>query len=208
MEKRDNYQIQAMQAKQHFLTYDQDALIKKLKLDFDEDYLYVNFMGQKHRIHRKTGDMERFSGDVWVGANSFGEVLTILDLVCDSRADRYLTGRWKSMGTFGLQFHQNLLEDRKNPDADRIQANPDAFCRACVSMGGRSLSGCDIGYAIELFDGLEIGIQFWLGDDEFYPRLRYLWDENALRYIRYETMYYAVGLLMQRIRERMDVYAL
>ena len=141
-------------------------------------------------------------------ANSFEEVLTLLDLVCDSREDRTLAGRWKSMGTFGLQFHQNLLEERRNPTADRIQANPEAFQMACRGMGGRTIPGCDVGYSVEVFDGLEIGIQFWFGDEEFYPRLRYLWDENALQYIRYETMYYAVGLLMQRIRERMEAYVL
>ena len=33
--------------------------------------------------------------------------------------------------------------------------------------------------------------------------LRLLWDENALMYLKYETMYFAVGLLRQRFRELM-----
>ena len=70
-------------------------------------------------------------------------------------------------------------------------------------MSGRPIKGADIGYAIEVFDGLEIGIQFWHGDDEFYPRLRYLWDENATMYIRYETMHYFLPLFLQRLKERM-----
>ena len=37
----------------------------------------------------------------------------------------------------------------------------------------------------------------------FLPRLRYLWDENASQYIRYETMYFAIGLLKRRILEYM-----
>ena len=75
---------------------------------------------------------------------------------------------------------------------------------ACEKMGGQRLSGADIGYAIELFDGLQIGIQFWHGDEEFLPRLRYLWDENARQYIRYETMYFAIGLLKRWILEYME----
>ena len=51
------------------------------------------------------------------------------------------------------------------------------------------------------FDGLPIVIQLWLGDEEFPPSLRFLWDENALMYLRYETMYYAKGLLLQRLKE-------
>ena len=57
----------------------------------------------------------------------------------------------------------------------------------------------DAAYAIELFDGLCIGLLFWHGDDEFAPRQRVFWDENALQWIRYETMYYAVGLLQQQL---------
>lgn len=203
MERRDNYKIQASQAKQHFLTYDQDRLIKKLKAKADEQYIYVQFLRDPYRLNRNTGDVERYLEGKWVDGNSFGEVMTLLDLICDSREDRWLTGRWRSMGDMGMQFHQNLLEEKRDKMADLVDKDPDCFRRACGAMGGRSIPGADISYAIELFDGLEICIQFWFGDDEFYPRLRYLWDENALEYLRYETMYYAVGLLQQRLREKM-----
>lgn len=49
--------------------------------------------------------------------------------------------------------------------------------------------------------GVPVWVQFWHSDEEFAPRLRYLWDENALQFIRYETMWYAVGLLLERIKE-------
>lgn len=203
MERRDNYKIQADQAKRRFLDYDQQLLIKKLKAEADEEYIYVNFLCQPYRLNRTTGDAQRWEKGVWTDGNSFGEVMTLLDLVCDSREDRWLTGRWRSMADMGLQFHQNLLEEKRDKMADLIDADPDGFRRACEAMGGRAISGADIACAIELFEGLQIGIQFWFGDDEFYPRLRYLWDENALQYLKYETMYFAVGLLEQRLRERM-----
>ena len=203
MERRDNYKIQASQAKQHFLTYDQDRLIKKLKANADEQYIYVQFLREPYRLNRNTGDVERYLEGKWVDGNSFGEVMTLLDLICDSREDRWLTGRWRSMGDMGMQFHQNLLEEKRDHMADLFDQDPEGFRRACEALQGRPISGADISYAIELFDGLEICIQFWFGDDEFYPRLRYLWEENALQYLRYETMYYAVGLLQQRLREKM-----
>ncbi len=203
MTRRDNYQIQARQAKDRFLTYDQEALIAKLSLRFDEAYLYVPMLGQLHRISRTTGDMERQIKEGWVTANSHGEVMTLLDLLCDSRPDRFLTGRWKNMTTFGLMFHQNLNESGQDPWAERFQADPEGLCRACQALKGTPLPTGDVSYAIELFDGLCIAIQLWLGDEEFPPNLRFLWDENALMYIKYETMYFARGLLMQRIGEYM-----
>lgn len=199
MERTNNYLVQAQQAKNLFLTYDQDALIRKFRLSFDETYLYTTMLHTLYRIHRATGDLERQEGSGWADANTFNEVLTLYDMLCDSRENRYLSGRWKNMTSFGLMFHQNLLEDARDPWAEKFQENPDAFRTACLSLGGRPLDSGDVAYAIELFDGLEIGVQLWLGDEEFPPNLRFLWDENATMYIRYETMFYARGLLLDRI---------
>ena len=202
MERRDNYAVQASLAKEAFLRYDQEVLCRKLGLERDADYLYAVLLGKRYRIHRTTAAFQRLDDD-WVSADSFGEVMTLLDMICDSREDRHLSGRWKNMVSFGHQFHRDLM-DASDPTAERFAADPEAFARACEALGGERLPQGDVGYAVELFDGLKIGIQLWLGDDEFPSALKYMWDENALMYIRYETMYYAVGLLLRRLREEME----
>lgn len=202
-ERVDNYKIQVMQAKRHFLTYNQQELIHRCGLRFDEDYFYVRFLSEDYRIRRDNGDMERLRGDSWLDGNSFGEVMTILDWLCDSRADRYITHRWTNIVTQGHYFHRSLQEEGKDADAELFDAEPEAFAAACEALGGERLPGADIGYAIELIDGLKIFLQLWHGDEEFSPRLRCLWDENVTRYIRYETTWFALGLLMQRIKEKM-----
>lgn len=204
MERVDNYLLQARQAKQYFLRYDQDALIAKLKLQADDEYLYVNLLCEPYRIRRDTGDMERCHRGNWVDANSHREVMTILDLVCDSRADRFVTGRWKIMQAFGMQFHSGLLEKERDPWAIRFDRDPESLHRACLALGGKMIPGADICYSIEFFDGLPLCIQFWHGDEEFSPRLRYLWDENADRWLKYETMYFALNLLHARMAEEME----
>ena len=203
MARGSNYLIQAEQAKRRFLTYDQARLAAKFKLDVDVDFLYVNLLCKQYRVDRRSGDLEYREGDLWLDGNSYDEVMTLLDLLCDSREDRWISGRWKNMQSFGLQFHQNLLEEQRDPMAERIDGNPDAFQKACLALGGEPLTGADMSYVFEVIDGLPIAIQFWHGDDEFAPRLRYLWDENARMYIRYETMYFAVSLLLRRLRENM-----
>ncbi|MBO4938525.1 MAG: DUF3786 domain-containing protein [Oscillospiraceae bacterium] len=203
MARDNNYLIQAGQAKKRFLTYDQEKLIAKFRLKFDTDYLYVNLLCKQYRIDRKTGDMEYRCGGSWLDGNSFEEVMTVLDLLCDSRDDRWISHRWKNMQSFGLQFHQNLLEEQRDPMAEYIDSHPERLHGACLALGGEALKGADISYAIEVFDGLRMAVQFWHGDEEFAPRLRYLWDENAGQYIRYETMYFAVNLLLRRLRENM-----
>ncbi len=203
MERKGNYVIQAEQAKQFFLRYDQQKLIEKLKLKADEQYLYASLFTQPYRIHRKTANVERLETGSWTDANTHSEVMTLLDLVCDSRKDRYLSCKWKNMTSFGLMFHQNLLEDQRDPYAERFNADPDGFRRACLTLHGTPFPNGDVAYVIEVFDGLPIVIQLWLGDEEFPPNLRFLWDENATMYLKYETMYFARDLLLHRLADAM-----
>lgn len=204
MEWRDNYAIQSAWAKKIFLEYNQENLIHKLGLDFDAQWLYTRLFDRDYRIDRTSGDMERRDGNAWQDGNSFHEVLTMFDLICDSREDRFLTGRLKNMTGFGRQFHQSLMEEGKDPFAQAIQENQLGFRSACEAMGGRSLQGADIAYDIPVFQELSVVLSFWEGDDEFAPRLRFLWDENAWMYLKYETMYYAVHFLKERLQEKMD----
>ena len=198
-----NYLLQARSAKQRFLSYDQQKLIQKFRLEWDETFLYTTLLGRKYRLCRQTGDMDCMTAGGWADGNSYEEVMTLLDLLCDSRDDRFIAGRWKSMESFGLMFHQNLLQDERDPLAERFDREPEALRKAGLAIGGKPQAGADIAFVFEVFDGLPIVLQFWHGDEEFAPRIRWLWDENARMYIRYETMYFAVGLLRRRILERM-----
>ena len=202
MERRDNYAMQAEKAKESFLHYDQEALIRKFRLRADENYLYPVMLSDTYRLSRTTGDLSRYAGDTWVDANSHGEVMTLLDLLCASREDRFLTGSWKSMQAFGNQIHRNLLERPRDLTAERFAQNMDRFEGACRSLGGTPVPMGDMGFAIELFDGLKIAVALWQADEDFPAALQYYWDENALMYIRYETMYYAVDLLRSRLKGR------
>lgn len=201
--KVDNYQIQAAQAKKLFLTYDQQELIGRCQLQYDEAYFYIDFLREPYRIHRQTGDMERCHNGVWVDGNSFNEVMTILDWLCDSKPNRYITGRWINVVSHGHYFHGSLQEKEDDPVAALFDANPEAFENACQALDGQWVPGADLGYAIELLDGLQILVQLWHGDEEFAPRLRLLWDENTQMYLRYETTWYAVPLLIRRIQDLM-----
>ena len=129
--------------------------------------------------------------------------MTLLDFVCDSREDRFVSGRFKNMADFGRAFHQNLLEER-DPNAELFQSRAEDFRTACEALGGKPLPTGDIAYSIEVFDGLPLLVQLWFGDEEFPASLRFLWDENALMYLKYETMYYARELLLERLKAEME----
>lgn len=202
MERVNNYLIQASQAKARFLTYDQQKLINKFQLKADENYIYVNLLWKEYRIRRDTGDMEYSTPDGWCDGNSYDEVMTVLDLLCDSRDDRRCTGNLSSMASFGRIFYRSSYDDKPDPTAQWIQDDLEIFRKTCGRFGD-PIPGGDFGFAFELFDGLKMGLHFWEGDEEFAPRLRFLWDENALQYLRFETMHMAVSLLMDLLKQEM-----
>lgn len=195
----DNYKIQFQNAQKFFLTYDQEKLIQKFRLNFDADYLYMTMYGSPYRLCRHTGNLEKFKEE-WVDANTFGEVMTLLDILCDSREDRHLTGKWMSTQMFGKYFHSGLLEPTFDELADAFDKNPGALEKACKALGGRPIKGGDEAWAVEVMDGLEIGIFFWHADEEFPAQIRFFWDENALMYIKYETMHYTLGYLRSLLK--------
>ncbi len=202
MKNVDNYRLQVEGAKRYFLRYDQEKLIKKLKLRSDEDYLYTEMLCKPYRIHRRIGTVERLE-EVWVEINNHGEVMTLLDLVCDSRTDRFCTGRWKNMTNFGAMFHRSLMEQQADPFARAIQENPEGFRRACEALGGAPEPGGDISYALPVFENLKLLIRFWEADEDFPATVCWMWEENALMYLKYETMWFFLGMLRSRIRDLM-----
>ena len=167
MDRINNYEIQLRQAQARFLQYDQKALIDKLKLQADEDYLYVTLLCKSSRLCRGTGSLERLE-ETWVDANTHGEVMTLLDYVCDSRPDRHLTGHMVNMSVFGLRFHQVMLES-KDPFADAIQADRAGFRQACLAMEGIPYPGGDEAYSIELFEGMRSPFCSGKGTRNFRP---------------------------------------
>ena len=51
---------------------------------------------------------------------------------------------------------------------------------------------------------LPVVLRFWESDDEFPASLQVLVDRNILEYMHYETVMFAIGHLLERVREEME----
>ena len=202
MERRNNYEIQAAQARRLFCTYDMEAIIRAHALQADAAYLYLRLLDEQYRVCRADGHIFREKKDGWIPADSFDEALTIFDLLSTIRPDQCAAGVWKTTQEFGGQVHRELVENGPASALERLfDAQPERLEHACLALGGAAMPGADLSYALPFFDRIRMAVQFWHGDEEFAPRLRFLWDANADRYLRYETMYYAMGLVRERLQE-------
>lgn len=200
MQHQDNYAITAEAARRRFLTYDLSKIISKSPVQHDEKYLYLPVLDRICRVEKNTGRMAWSTPDGWEETARFNDVLTIFDYLCDGRENRVPSGQMKSMASFGKLFHTGLLEEKEPTDLEKfIDTHPENFRKACVKMGAVPFPTGDLAYTFPFFPDLSVTLQFWHADEDFPPQLRYLWDANAADCIRYETMFYALGVLQERL---------
>ena len=199
--KRDNYAIQADQARLRFLTYDQNSM----PAEKDGDFLYLTFCGCPYRVSRSDGHLFRKTGAGWISADSHAEVLTVFDYLCDARPDRAPAGVFVSMASLGGHVH-GALAAVSGPLERAIDRCPEAFRRACLALGGcEAAGGGDLCFDLLLFPDLPVRLRFWHADEEFAPALDLLFDRSCLQYLRYETTWFAADALRSRLRDAMGI---
>ena len=198
----DNYQISRDRAQAYFLGFDQDAIGKAWDLRQDEKHLYVRFLGRPYSICRETGAVTR----LWDGQEAdFGETLSIFDLLCHQGTGKRAAGTYAPVnslrgspkaGGVGTNFH--------GAAAARFHRETEAFCRACHALGGEAVNMGDLGFRFPVFADLTLILKFYHADEDFPASVTLLWDENTLRYVYYETVFYIAGCLMDRILREME----
>ena len=88
----DNYEIATIRARPLFLKWDQEKMIRKYRLEADEKYLYIRFLGEKYRIERGSGAVECIENGVQ--AADFSSVMTIYDYLCRENDIPGMSGKW------------------------------------------------------------------------------------------------------------------
>ena len=184
-----NYDIMAAQARKLFLTFDQEEIIRRWDLRADESFLYLELLGEPVLVDRRTGE-----------GGSYQQTLILFDLLTKSAVRPYRAGRWSSLSELGGVIGARHEESLKNA------ALPAAFAgkcgqleEACLALNGRKYDKGDASFIIPVFQDFEMLIVFWDADDEFPASVRFLFDANALLYMRYETLWYVIGYVSDKI---------
>ena len=204
--KWDNYALAAEQAKKLFLSYDQGQIIQKLRLQADGGYLYIRFLDQDYRIHRRTADVEKREGSgPYTDGNSFNEVMTLFDVLCWSKEGACLSGEWVTLSALGGGVHTALTAGGMFQEAaSRVARYEERLAEVLEGMGGVRMPRGEPGYQIPVFPFLPLYVQYWRADEEFPPQLTLLWDRHTTEFLHYETVYYLTGFLLQRLEELLE----
>lgn len=201
-----NYEIMRNQMRGEFTKYDQQKMIDKFQLHYDSDYLYITFVGRANRINRHTGVVE-WSEDGFETAHEadYNASMTIYDVLCQSKDGYKLSGKFcpsnmlkgtVQSGSLGSGFYQKTT--------DFFQGRLEALNRACSRLGQPARMSGDTAFILYPFDFLPVTLQYWEADDEFPANIKFMFDENIMDFMHFETTFFMVGHVLKRIRELMD----
>lgn len=201
-ERTSNYDLMAEAARLEFLKWDQEQVISKLKVEHDDDFIYIPFFDQRHSISRSDGHVIRLSDGNPAGFNA---VMSIYDALCYSKPGAMISGEWKTLRN--LSPHSNFGasgKDMHRQKAEKYSGQVEQLKKACESLGGRPESKADVGYRLNVFPFLPMLFQFWEGDEEFSPKLSFLFDANTMDFIHFETAWYVADALLQLLDKKFD----
>lgn len=163
-----------------------------------------------HRVHRTSGNVE-WSDDGFAHPHeaNYNEAMTIYDVLCYSKEDCQLSWEFVNMKALSsIQSGSATVGGGLFQRTEKyFEQKSGLLSRACEKLGGIKYGKGDVGYQLQLFDFLPVVIQYWEADDEFPTILNLFADKNMLQYMHYETVWFAVGHLMARLREEMESMA-
>lgn len=197
----DNYEKALVYAQGLFLKWDQRRIIDRCRLKADDAYIYIGFLGMPYRIERASGVVECLKDGVRTA--DFSESLSIYDYICRENPVFRPTGRLLHVNSLrnaaksspsDTSFHQKRAEYYQNHLC--------ALRQAVREMGVAPFPQGDVACMFPVFDGFNAVFQFWEGDEDFPPSVRFLWDENTPDCLKYETTYYVMGCFLKNLDAR------
>lgn len=140
---------------------------------------------------------------IWEPCVDFNAVMTIYDALCYPKERPALAGEWCPLAN--LQVAGSPNADIFNAKyAEAFSGHTDRLRQACEALGGRPpqiSAGADICWEFDVFPFFQLQLRFWEKDEEFPAKLQLLWDRNSLQFMHFETLYYLMGVLLEKLRK-------
>ena len=202
-----NYEIMRNQMRGEFVKYNQEKMIRKFSLRNDEESIYIDFMLREYRIDRKTGVVEWSEDHFATSAEAdYNESMTIYDILCYSKEDCRLSGNYCPVNMLkGTVKSGSVGSNLFQKSADGFNRKLKELETVCGIFGEKvDLSG-DVAAKLYPFPFLPVILQFWEADEEFPANLKFMFDENILDYMHFETIFFMMGHIVKRIQEKMEI---
>ena len=198
----NNYLRMRDAMEREFLRYPQERMIRQFRLAHDREFLYLNFAGLPYRIHRASGRVSPAGGPERGGHADYNVSMTIFDVLCCASPGCRLAGRFEPIHSVKGVPRTAAVGSGLFAEAAGYFAGRCAELRdACEQLGGTpSDAAGDVSYRLPRFEFLPVILQFWDADEEFPAGLKWMWDENILDFMHFETTFFAANHLLERLK--------
>ncbi len=145
----------------------------------------------------------------WKEAESNG-VLTICDLLCHTEEPIQLSGTYTTLEGLNRVKGGNasvLGDGYHSHYAEYFNQHVQELRSACEKLGAVPMGKGDAAYRIPLFGSVALQISFYEEDDEFPAQLTFFMDQEICSYLFYETLWYMINLVMDILKEIMELPA-
>ncbi len=199
-----NYEIAKQRVQEQFYSYNHGEIAEKLNIPLQDGYLYLELLGRTYRICCQTGCVEWFKeGSSDTREADFNEVMIIYDILCYSRRGAAPSGE------FVLIQRLSSVQNAASYAGEGFFKREEAFFdgktelleRALRGLNGTEYGKGDISYRIPVYQSLDVLFSFWNSDEDFPAQIKFFCDKNILQYMHYETLWYLISHIVQRIKE-------
>jgi hypothetical protein len=204
--RTSNYEVMKNRMSSEFLKYDQENMIRKFSLPYDEGYIYIRFVEREYRINRQTGAVTWSENDFQTETEAdYNEAMTIYDVLCSSKENCIPAGTFCPTDSLkGVIWTRSKSNSFFQQTADQFAGKTELLARAIEKIGHRENLAGDVAASIQVFDFLPIMIQYWDADEEFSAVLKFMVDENIQDFMHFETVMFMLSHVVNRIKECME----
>lgn len=115
-------------------------------------------------------------------------------VICAEKSGSITSAVKKLAGTFITAFcREHDVFNGKRKELETV----------CELLGEKLDLKGDVAAKLYPFTFLPVIIQYWEADEEFPANLKFMFDENILDYIHFETIFFMMGHIVKRIEEMM-----
>lgn len=176
----------AEQARVLFLAEDPEPACRRWNLPYDEAEIRIRLFSREFRISRKDGIVTGLDGK----PADFNTVLSLYDVLCHPGIP-VLSGSYTPVTSLNRIHGTHSVHESLNDRASSLfSGKADLLCRLCMEHNGVPYGNGDVSFLLPAFDFFPIWFRFWDADEEFPASLQFLWDQNALQFVHYETLWY------------------
>lgn len=147
-----------------------------------------------------------YINDAYEVCSDYNIVMTIYDLLCYPKERPVLAHQWVPLANLQVTMSSPSADIFSQKYADAFSGKVEQLWNVCQQMGGRRpeiLAGADVAWEFDVFPFFPVQLRFWDKDEEFPAQIKLLWDKNALKFMHFETTYYAMHVLLNEIRDTM-----